>query len=117
MVEGLETADIERIHFFESVDYQPRLHAVELAAGGSLDCHLFAATAVAGATGEPWHYDDWAARHKTKELREARLWMAFHGRVTAAEADRLWDEAVAAGRAIEDLIAEVLDDSAYTKER
>ncbi len=107
VVEGLETGDIERIHFFESVEYEPRLHAVELAAGGTLDCHLFAATAVAGATGEPWHYDDWAARHKAKELREARLWMAFHGRVTAAEADRLWDEAVAAGREIEDLIAEV----------
>ncbi|MDJ0947196.1 MAG: gamma-glutamylcyclotransferase family protein [Kiloniellales bacterium] len=108
VVEGLETADIERIHFFESVEYEPRLHTVELAAGGTLDCHLFAATPVAGVTGEYWHYDDWAARHKAKELREARLWMAFHGRVTAAEADRLWNEAVAGDRALEDLVAEVI---------
>ena len=111
VVEGLEPADIERIHFFESVEYEPRLHPVELAAGGVLDCHLFAATALAGVTGEPWHFDDWAARHKAKELREARLWMAFHGRVTAEEADRLWNEAVAAGRALEDLIAEVTGSS------
>ncbi len=107
VVEGLEAADIERIHFFESVEYEPRLETVELTGGGALDCHLFAATAVAGATGEPWHYEDWAARHKAEELREARLWMAFHGRVTAEEADRLWDEAVAAGRAVEDLVAEL----------
>ncbi len=107
VVEGLEAADIERIHFFESVEYEPRLHTVELAAGGTLDCHLFAATGVAGETGEPWHFDDWTARHKAKELHEARLWMAFHGRVSAEEADRVWNEAVAAGQAIEDLIAEV----------
>ena len=109
VVEGLQAADIARIHFFESVEYEPRLHPVELAAGGVLDCHLFAATALAGVTGEPWRFDDWAARHKAKELREARLWMAFHGRVTAEEADRLWTEAVAAGRALEDLIAELTE--------
>ncbi len=107
VVEGLEAADIERIHFFESVEYEASLHSVALAAGDTLDCHLFAATKAKEATGEPWHFDDWAARHKAKELRDARLWMAFHGWVTAGEADRLWDEAVAAGRAIEDLIAEV----------
>ena len=40
VVEGLEAADIERIHFFESVEYEPRLHTVELAAGGTLDCQM-----------------------------------------------------------------------------
>ncbi len=117
VVEGLQAADIARIHFFESLEYEPRLHPVELAAGGVLDCHLFAATAVAGVTGESWHFDDWAARHKAKELREARLWMAFHGRVTAAEADRLWNEAVAAGRNLEDLVAEVAERGAPVPKR
>ena len=107
VVEDLQAAEVERIRFFESVEYEPRLQAVELAGGGRLDCHLFAATEVAGTTGELWRYDDWAPRHKAKELHEARLWMAFHGRVPAEEADRLWNEALAAGRALEDLVAEV----------
>jgi hypothetical protein len=107
VVEGLEEADIERIFFFESVEYEACLHSISLTAGGTLDCHLFAATKAKEPTGEPWRFDDWAARHKAKELHEARLWMEFHGRVTAEEANRLWDEAVAAGRAVEDLIAEL----------
>ena len=107
VVEGLVAADVERIGFFESVEYEPQPRAIELEDGGRLDCLVFAATAAAGLTGEPWRYEDWLPRHKAKELREARLWMAFHGHVPAEEADRLWNEAVAAGRAIEDLVAEV----------
>lgn len=107
VVEGLVAPDVERIRFFESVEYEPQAHAVEPEAGGRLDCLVFAATAAAGLTGEAWSYEEWLPLHKAKELREARLWMAFHGHVSAEEADRLWNEAVAAGRSIEDLVAEV----------
>ncbi len=50
VVEGLEAADIERIHFFESVEYEASLHSIALAGGGALDCHLFAATKAKEAT-------------------------------------------------------------------
>ena len=107
VVEGLVAADVERIRFFESVEYEPQPREIELESGGRLDCLVFAATAAAGLTGESWRYEDWLARHKARELREARLWMAFHGHLPVEQADRLWNEAVAAGRAIEDLVAEV----------
>ncbi len=44
---------------------------------------------------------------KTQDLRETELWMAFFGHLEIAEADRRWDEALAAGRSIEDLVREV----------
>lgn len=107
VVEGLIEADIARIHFFESIEYEPQTHTVEMVAGGLLACQVFVATAASGRTGEPWRYEDWRPGHQARELREARLWMAFFGLVAPAEADRLWDEAVAAGRPLEDLVAEV----------
>ena len=107
VVEGLLEADIARIHFFESIEYEPQTHTVDLAAGGRRACQIFAATAAGGRTGEAWRYEDWRPRHQARELREARLWMAFYGLLSPAEADRLWDQAVAEGRPLEDLVTEI----------
>ena len=107
VVDGLSTADIERIRFYESIEYDPAEHVVTLAAGGRLTCHVFAATARIDHSGEAWAYEDWARRHKAKELRETRLWMALHGHLDPAEADRLWDEARDAGRPLEELVEAV----------
>ena len=107
VVEDLSAADIERIRFYESIEYDPAEHRVTLAAGGSLTCHVFAATGKIEHSGEAWTYEDWARRHKAKELRETRLWMALHGHLEPTEADRLWDEARDAGCPLEELVEAV----------
>ena len=106
LVDGLSEAEVERIIFFESVEYEPRPLTVEFD-GTQVEAHAFATTARAVAHHEPWTFQAWQARFKAHDLREAMLWMSFHGVVDVAEADRLWEAARAAGRPFEDLVAEV----------
>jgi hypothetical protein len=107
IVDDLSEADVERILFFESVEYEPTPIAV-LSEGGRVDAHAFATTARAVADQEPWTFEDWRRRFKAHDLRAARVWMALYGHLDVAEADRLWDEAVAAGRPFEDVVDEIV---------
>ena len=106
IVDGLGEAELDRIMFFESVEYEPKAMEIECA-GGTLEAMAFATTARAVADHEPWTFETWQRRFKAQDLYEARLWMSFHGVVDVAEADRLWDQARAAGRPLEELVAEV----------
>ncbi len=107
LVEDLGTADLDRIRFFESVEYEPRIYRVELFDGGYTEVQAFAPGARAEHDGAPWRFEDWLARHKATDFDETRLWMALHGYLDPAEADRRWDRARAEGRALEDLVAEI----------
>ncbi len=107
IVEGLAETDLERIHFFESLEYEPCTVEVEPLDGGRVEAIAFAATAGTAHDDEEWRFEDWLARHKTQDLRETELWMAFFGYLEIAEADRRWHQALAAGRSIEELVREV----------
>ncbi len=106
LVDGLTEADVGRILFFESVEYEPRPVAVDYNSD-TLEALAFATTAHALPDQEPWTFEDWRTRFKAHDLREAELWMSLHGIVDVAEADRLWEEARAAKRPFTDLVAEV----------
>ena len=118
IVDGLQPSDIDRIMFFESVDYDPKPVRVTPLAGGaaegepaeaaSIEAHVFFGSAEAAHDDEPWDHGRWLAEDKLAELHEARLWMALYGAIDYAEADRLWAEAKASGRPHEDLVAEIL---------
>ena len=107
VVEDLTAEDIARISFYESVEYAIEAVAVDLADGGSLEARMFATSARGAIDDRAWRLEDWVVRDKTRDLHEARLWMALYGRLDVEEADRRWDETLAAGRTIEDLVAEV----------
>lgn len=106
IVEGLNAEDLARINFFESVEYEPRPLIVQ-AAEGPIEALAFATTERAIPDQEPWTFQDWSRRFKAHDLREARLWMSFYGVVDVQEADRLYEEARAIGRTLEDLVVEV----------
>ncbi|MGF1611898.1 MAG: gamma-glutamylcyclotransferase family protein [Kiloniellales bacterium] len=113
IVEGLLPSDIDRIMFYESIDYEPRpvrVTPIEQsgAGAGPVEAHVFIGSAEAKHDDEPWDYARWLAEDKPAELQEARLWMALYGAIDYAEADRLWEEARASGRPIEDLVSEIL---------
>ncbi|MFQ5774337.1 MAG: gamma-glutamylcyclotransferase family protein [Kiloniellaceae bacterium] len=107
VVGGLSAADVDRILFFESVEYEPAPVAVELLDGGIVEAQAFTASARGDAADEEWRFEDWLARHKARDLRETALWMTLYGRLDVAAADRLWDRARAEGRPLEDLIREI----------
>lgn len=104
LVEGLNDHDIDRILFFESDEYEAVPLSVDRADGRCLTAHVFLKTDKLVTVEEAWRFEDWLAHHKDDYLRETRLWMALYGYVDYREADRLWDEAVAAGRPLQDLV-------------
>lgn len=107
LVEGLDDRDIDRILFFESDEYDAVPLTVECDGDSTLSAHVFLKTDKLVAVEDDWILDDWLAHHKDDYLRETRLWMALYGFVDYQEAERLWDEAVAAGRPLEELVAAV----------
>jgi len=90
--------------FFESMEYTPRRVTVELDGGGREAALVFAESGAAERSDRSWEITQWAAHQKTEDLGLTRLWMAFYGRYDIATANRLWDEAVTAGRPLEDLL-------------
>ncbi len=103
----LTDTDLDRIRFFESVEYEPSIVEIEVAGGGSVEARAFVTTGHAVHDEESWSFEDWSQRDKARSLREADLWMALFGHLSVEEADRRWDAALAAGQTIEDLVREV----------
>jgi len=109
VVEGLTSADLDRIHFFESVEYRAsEVTPILSHSGERVSAQVFAGSGRAFHDNEPWHIDDWRRRHKMTMLRESRLWMALYGHLDLAEADRLWDKALAEGRPLEEMVTEIV---------
>ncbi len=104
VVEGLGAADMDRIRFFESVEYGIERVEVGLQSGDWIEAHIFASSGRAAHDDEPWDYVAWQREEKLELLRITDLWMQFYGLVGIDEADRLWDEAVAAGRPLRQVI-------------
>jgi hypothetical protein len=109
IVDWLNAADIERVRFFESVEYAPQPVTVDLDGGGRETALVFADSGAAERSDARWDIGTWRARQKAEHLRLTRLWMALYGRYDIATANRLWDEAVAAGRPLEDLVGTLTD--------
>ena len=107
LARGLTASDLDRIGFFESVEYQPATVEVEVSSGECVEARAFATTRRAVHDEAPWSFEDWRRRDKARALRETELWMALYGHLSAEEADRRWDAALAAGQTIEDLVREV----------
>jgi len=108
LAECLSASDIDRIEFYESVEYETATFEVERPDGARVEARAFVATARAVPHEvQAWRFEDWRARHKARDLRDGALWMKLYGRVSAEEADRLWDKALAQGRTVEDFVSEV----------
>lgn len=103
-MDGFSEDDCARIAFFESIEYEPKPITVLTEDGARVMAHAFLTTAHGEATGAPWSFAEWRERFKAKDLRETRLWMSLYGHVDAEEADRLWEEARAAGEGFEAMI-------------
>ena len=107
LVQGIEKTERDRILFFESVAYDHKPISVSLGDGSFAEAHAFLASAQARSDDALWTFSDWQLRHKAQSLREAALWMALYGYVDAEEGERLWDEALATGEALDRMVQRV----------
>ncbi len=107
VVDGFGPGDLERIAFFESVDYLPVPMPVTTSAGEPIEVHVYRHTERISHAGEPWRFEEWLADHKPAELRAATLWMALFGQVPIEEADRLWEAALTSGQPLEAMVRAV----------
>lgn len=107
LVEGLRAPELDRILFFESVEYQPREVSVTTDAGTEVAARVFLSGDRADPRADPWVFSEWQIQHKAQSLREAAIWMGLYGHVDIVEAERLWDQALATGQALDDMVAAV----------
>jgi len=97
LVEGLTEADLDRIRFYESVEYEPSLVEVEAAGGDLVEARAFATTRRAAHDEEAWSFEDWSLRDKAHSLREADVLKRLLKTAEYA-AERLKDQSRPEGR-------------------
>jgi Gamma-glutamyl cyclotransferase, AIG2-like len=67
--------DDVRIRHFEDGEYVDQWLLAHLPDGRRLPARVFFSLEVLGRTAEPWHLDEWAAKHKAAFLEQCRQWM------------------------------------------
>ncbi|MCP4328019.1 MAG: gamma-glutamylcyclotransferase [Alphaproteobacteria bacterium] len=104
VINWLTGRDLDRILFYESIEYTPVEAMVSLARGRSVRARLFVDTGAIDFVDAPWDFDDWRVTQKRQDLELTRMWMEFYGFCDVVMANRLWDDAVAESRPIENVI-------------
>ncbi len=94
LLSGLGDADLARMQFFESEEFEPRACEVELADGRWVSAQVFLATEALQLGEGAWRFDAWLRDHKAAYLERTRAWMAGFGRQATADLEVGWSEAL-----------------------
>lgn len=103
LILGLDPEEIDRVQYYESLEYELRALEVETA-DGRADAHGFFATERLEPSADGWSLDHWQATAKPRALIEAEMAMALYGVVPLSEINDHWPgiveraEATLAGR-------------------
>lgn len=89
LVEGLTAADMDRLAFFEEVEYGAAALLVE-AEGREVEALAFRGTGKRRAAGEPWDYARWAREDRRVARHAARELMGFFGSLDIERVDDVW---------------------------
>ena len=92
LIHGLSRQDLDRIVFFEGEEYELAPCVVRLGDGEVADALFFDEGIMPPPRTEQWDFDSWQREHKAYLLRQSKVYMAWFGRMSAAEADRFWQE-------------------------
>lgn len=92
LIHGLSRQDLDRIVFFEGEEYELAPCEVRLAGGEVVDGLFFDEGVMPPPRTETWEFEAWRRDHKDYLMRQSRVYMAWFGRMSAAEADRYWQE-------------------------
>ena len=90
LAQGLTSADVDRIAYFEDEEYATIVADISTA-DGNIAAHLYVATKRLKSSGARWSFDDWRKHDKPLLLAVTRKVMAEHYGVTPInEIDAVW---------------------------
>lgn len=99
VVHGLTPVEIERVQYYETLEYELRAVAVEVSGAPVLALGFFATERLEPST-ESWQLALWQETAKPRNLIEAELAMRLFGRVPLSEINDHWPAIVARAEAI-----------------
>ena len=91
VVDGLSGHDLERIAFFEDVEYDAEVLHVVLQDGVRVEATVYVGSHLEVDVDAPWRYQHWVAVDKPILLELARRWMDYLGEVDLTAAEEEWD--------------------------
>ena len=90
LVKGLNGEDINRILFFEDVEFTPQ--QLNLEVKGEIEQASYFSQQNVRPSEEPWSFDEWQPKNERLSVITAKLWMELYGKYSAEEADRYWND-------------------------
>lgn len=91
LVDHLTEVDLERINYFEDIDYV--LQPFDIRCGSIVEtAHVYVATDEILSSGTPWHYEEWSESDRLYMRLLAEGHMSYFGTVPADKVDNFWPE-------------------------
>lgn len=90
LVKGLSGEDINRILFFEDVEFTPQ--QIDLEVNGAIERASYFSQQGAKPSEVHWSFDEWQKKYERLSVITADLWMELYGKYSAVEADRYWND-------------------------
>ncbi|MDA8668406.1 gamma-glutamylcyclotransferase [Alphaproteobacteria bacterium] len=90
LVKGLNGEDINRILFFEDVEFTPQQISLEV--NGQTEQASYFSQQGVRPSDEPWSFEEWQKKDERLSVVTAELWMELYGKYSAEEADRYWND-------------------------
>ena len=87
---GLSQEQLDRIIFFEGEEYQIASCLVHLDNGSVAHARFFSEGIMPKPEMTDWCFDQWRQQHKAYLLRQSSVYMAYYGKMSAAQADYYW---------------------------
>tara|TARA_B100000902_G_scaffold41467_1_gene49043 strand:- start:324 stop:815 length:492 start_codon:yes stop_codon:yes gene_type:complete len=90
LVKGLNEQDINRILFFEDVEFT--LQQLDLEVNGEKEQASYFSQQGVRPSDKPWSFDEWQQKDEGLSMVTAKLWMELYGKYSAQEADYYWND-------------------------
>ena len=89
-MKGLNGEDINRILFFEDVEFTPQ--KLDLEVNSKTEQASYFSQKGVRPSDEKWIFDEWQQKDERLSIVTAELWMELYGRYSAEEADYYWND-------------------------
>ena len=90
LVKGLNGEDINRILFFEDVEFTPQ--QLDLEVDGEIEQSSYFSQQGVRPSEKNWSYDEWQRKDERLSVITAELWMELYRKYSAKEAERYWTD-------------------------
>jgi len=92
MLCGLSELATKRLAFYEGDLYQLQTITVEIETKHTVEAIYHATGNIEANSFKKWTLSDWQENHKDDYLKKCRAFMTYFGKITAEEANELWEK-------------------------